>query len=352
MVELEHVRKYLTTCLVKYRGHSEYEDAFQEGMIRAWKDIEDGNTEFLHVARRARVWAFNFIQDSATGRRRATGAHKLTNDGRRSSQGEASREKISSFVEQYFELHDKRPSNVEISQATGLSTSVVSYQLKQLRDGKGINHAIYADHYGEQRIDYKAYTIGHITDENRDYLSSLQKVTWEEEFIDELDFYRTLEMVDPVHREVLYWHHVEGYNAKEVARLLGTAGNSTTGIRRIRAAHDAVKAALYPDEYGEVCRNGHLRTRDNTVTSIRTDKQIAKTCLDCKKDKRKRQAGRRKLKANEIRAQKTHCKNDHEIRGFKSGRRYCKLCNYISRYPGRTTEDISPNSKLWNWDER
>ncbi len=349
MVDLEEIRRYLVKSLSRYRDHSEYEDGFQEAMIRAWKDVEAGNTEFLHVAHRARQWAFNFYKDVGVGRRHHTGAPKLTNAGRRDARGEQSRSKIQQFVDQYYNLHRQEPTNKQVSQGTGLAVGVVSYHRKNMREGKGINHAMYTEQYGEKRMDYAAYKQSHITSDNEDFIYSFNRVQFEDSVIDELDFYRTLEKIEPFHRNVLYWHHVMGYNAKEISKLLGLEGGSTSGSRRLRMAHDAVLAALYPDKYPEVCRNGHHRTSDNTLV-YEGATGIRKVCTDCSSETKKRQSARRKQTKGRV--LKTHCKNNHEIRGYKSGRRYCKVCNYLSRYPGKTDTDISQDSKLWNWDER
>lgn len=350
MVDLEEIRRYLITSLGRYRGHEEYEDGFQEGMIRAWRDIQDGHTEFLHVAHRAKLWAVNYILDSGNGRRRATGAPPMSRNGRNDSQGEKSREKIRQYVSEYVKLHGSEPTNKQVANGTGLSSAVVSHQRKNMREGKGFNHALYTTQYGEKRIDYSAYKSTAITDDNRDFIFSFHKVEFEKEVIDNMDFVALLEKVDVNHRNVLYWHHVLGLNAKEISQRLGLSGGSTTGSRRIKSAHEAVLAIVDPDKHGQRCRNGHLRTSDNTITSVRSDGQLTNLCLDCKEDKRKRQAARRKPTSG--RSKQTHCKNGHEIRGFKSGRRYCKICNKLNQYPGMTVKDIPADSKLWNWDKQ
>ncbi len=348
MVDLEEIRRYLTKALGKYRDHSEYEDGFQEGMIRAWKDVEAGNEDFLHVAHRAKQWAFNYLKDVQAGRRHSTGTPRRTRGGRRDAQGEKTREKICNYVQDHVSLHEVEPTNVEISQGTGLSTSVVGYHRKNMREGRRVNYALYSEQYGETRIDFSAYRFSPITDENRDYIFSFNNTTFEDATVENLDFLRILEKVDQPHRNVLYWHHALDYTAKEIAEMLGLRGGSTTGGRRIKFAHQAVLEALYPEDYIAKCSNNHTRTPENTGTRTGSLGQISRYCKDCQDALRVKQAARRKQTKGRV--LKTHCKNNHEIRGYKSGRRYCKVCNYISRFPGRTDSDISPESKLWAWD--
>jgi len=347
MVDIEKIRRYLITSLASYRGHSEYDDAFQEGMIRAWRDIEDGNDDFRHVAHRAKLWAVAFISESGQGRRRSTGAPPMSRDGRRDAQGDKTREKIKQCIAEYESVHGEEPTNKYIVQSTGISSSVVSIQRKKMREGKGVNHAIYN---GRDRIDHNAYTIGPITLENENDIYGSVTTSFESDLIADMSFKGLLEDLPSEERQVLYWHYVLGLNAKEIAAMLGLAGGSSSGMRKIRAAHHAVKVHLFPEEYQEQCVNGHKRTPENTKVFTNVNGTSSKRCMICQEATRKRQAARRKpRKPREV---KTHCKRDHEIRGYKSNRRYCKICNYMSAYPNKTEADIPPESALWKWDEQ
>lgn len=329
MIDYEAIEGYVRRSLYSYRTHDMMDDAVQEAMIRAWKDHEEGITEQSYLCRRAKIWAFNFLRDAPTGRRTATGAPKKSLEGRQDSRGQKTREKITQFLESYRELHEKDPKIYEVAEATGLSTAVVSYQWKNIREGKTKSNALYTDEYGERRIDYRAYSIGHFTTDNEDpifgYLSKSDRHTesFEDDLLGDLDFNMLLGKVDEVHRKVLYLHHVLGYNAKEVAGALGYEKVSNVGSRRIKAAHEAVRAVVDP-----------------------TFKLP---------EKRKYPVERKRVpKPKKPRPEQTHCSKGHEIRGWRkaSQKRYCKICNNLRTNPGKTVDDIPADSKLWKWDER
>lgn len=355
MIELDDIRRYLYKALSSYTSRSEYEDGLQEGLIRAWKDIEAGNDDFLHVAHRARRWAINFILDSDSGRRKATGAPSRTMEGRKDSHGEATREKIRQFITHYRELHGEEPTQKQVAEGIGYTPQTVGHHMRNMREGRGTNHAIYNEFYGEKRVDYNAYrTSSYNIDsipEDQSKVFARHAISFEDQSVAEMDFYNTLAKVDPIHQQVLFWYYVEGYNYQEVAHLGGATATraSNIGQRRVQAAHKAVLAALYPDKHPEVCTKGHVRTLENTLINVqKTTGRADKTCLDCNSGR-----GRNTTKQTKGRAVATHCKNNHEIRGLRkgSGKRYCKVCNSLNNNPGRTIEDISPESTIWNWDE-
>lgn len=327
MISLEYVENYLYKALVTYRNDENFEDAIQEGLIRAWKDVQENTLSEMtqsYINHRAKQWAKNFIRDSKIGRRRPTGAPLNSKEGRNTKSGVASREKISIFMRDYSDLHDKEPSNIEIAQATGLSAAVVSYQRKAIREGRHHNNAItVTDQDGRTRTDYTAYSVSHFTTTfTEDIIFNIAgKIEWEDETIAEMDFFNLLDGVDQKHKQVLFWHHFMGYNSKEIAGLLGFFPASNTGHRHIKAAHKAVHALLDP--------------------SVAPPKPMLE------------RAPRGPIKQKVGRAVATHCKANHEIRGIRksSGKRYCKICNSLRCNPGRIEADIAPDSKLWSWDE-
>lgn len=328
MINFKRLERYLRVALSSWRAEDTYEDAVQEGLIRAWKDTEAGMADEDHVKSRAKLWAKNYLKDARTGRRTPTGAPSRTRDGRQDSRGIASREKITQFVDEYVRIHDKPPTNIEVSRATGLSTSVVGYQRRVIREGRMQNNAIYTEEYGERRIDHAAYTVGHFTDETSDalegafYSIAANRVNFEEDLISEMDFYALLGKLDERHKKILFWYHILGYEAKEVATALGYAPVSSTGSRHIKDAHTAAKSVLETGELPKVVK----RTYPN----------------------------RRKPRVLKPRPQKTHCTKNHELRGYRpsSGKRYCKICNNLRTHPGKTEADIPETSKLWAWDKR
>lgn len=352
-VDLEEVRKYLLKATMSYRNHSDYEDGFQEGMIRAWKDVQDGNENTLHVCRRAKQWAVNYITDLGSGRRRATGAPVRAHDGLVRAQGDLTREKISQYIDEYMALHETTPTNKQISMATGISSSVVSRQRLNIKTGRGTNFSITTEQYGELRTDWSAYKHSAITDDNRDFVESYKATTFETDLVDELTFYELLAPLSVEHQKALYLYHILGYTGLEIAKHLGLSEHQMTGRRKVNDAHKALKNILDPQI--ETCHNGvHIRTEENTKLTLRSDGYTVKSCLACKTFKKQRDKAlseNNKTRTTKPKIVKTSCKSEHEIRGYKSGRRYCKICNNLRQYPGKTVDQIPAASKLWTWDE-
>lgn len=151
MIDLEVAAKtFRSRMQQKYSTVPNWEDAYQEGVIRMWKDIEAGNTVFKHVINRADMWARNVMFQNAP----QTGEPRRSHTGRSSAQGVKSREKIKLFLDEYMQFHDKMPTNKVISQSTGVHPDNMTEHLRKLREGGG--KATFTDDVG--RINRAAYS--------------------------------------------------------------------------------------------------------------------------------------------------------------------------------------------------
>jgi DNA-directed RNA polymerase specialized sigma24 family protein len=71
-LNLPNVERVLRSHLHKLKHLDRWEDGIQEGLIRAWKDMEEGMDAYWQVINRAKMWAKTYILNS-DGRRHATG---------------------------------------------------------------------------------------------------------------------------------------------------------------------------------------------------------------------------------------------------------------------------------------
>lgn len=107
-----YLEKFLRYKLYHYRDDLEFEDAIQEGLIRAWKDHETGNYEIAHLRNRAWSWSHNYLYKEGTY---ATGSElKRSREGITKKSGDATREKVQAFQNEYYAIHEKKPSYKDI----------------------------------------------------------------------------------------------------------------------------------------------------------------------------------------------------------------------------------------------
>lgn len=351
-LDLSTVERIVRSNIRSYRDDPRFEDAVQEALIRAWKDMESGDyvEDLGYIINRAKLWARSFLQRKST---RTTGSPPLSRDGKMTEQGEKTRQKIMSYTSEYFRLHNRKPSNRETAKALGLTLTTVANQRINIAKGH-YDHAVYdvEDKTGRRRLAKTYFLPVHLdsvftstmdsdgsSDPRTDALVAIP--SFEGDVLDEMSFRSLLDQIPEENRKAVYLHYGLGYSLVECSQILGIT--QKIFYTRMAKAKDEIRAIMDPDFAAEYhkepeppkCRNGH-------------EKPDTGRCKECIQNYEKRRAGRKKGVKVE-RKPRTHCKRDHEIRGFKSGRPYCKVCNYMSQNPDK---EIPETSKLWLWDER
>ena len=346
--QLKTVEKMVRTAIKSYRQDLRYEDAVQEALIHAWKDIQSGEYDFNHMTNRAKLWARSFLQKPYA---RTTGAPPLSRDGVTTEDAERKRQKITSYVHEFSKLHDRKPSNSEVAQALGIPLATVAQQRINIATG-AYDHAIYEGEGKRRRIASAYFNPAHL-----DAVIDPDTSAWaadhgfENETVANLDFERLLSGLSTDSRNVIYYHVFMGYNKRETSQFIGiTQRQLDTRLQRaldeVRAYYD-VNFVLPPD----TCPNGHEKTEENARYTSEGHRRC-KPCIAAYEDKRraKVKAERAAARAAKPQVLKTHCKRGHEIRGLRrgDGKRYCKVCNYMRSHDGNLPKD---GSKIYEWDQ-
>jgi RNA polymerase sigma factor (sigma-70 family) len=347
MDQLKNIEKIVRHAIYSYRADLRYEDAVQEALIRAWKDIQEGNEEFHHVANRAKLWARSFLQKHYA---RTFGSPALSKDGVTTEEAERKRQKIISYVHEFSKLHDRKPSNSEVAKALGMPLATVAQQRINIATGQ-YDHAVYEAEGSRRRIAstyFKPVHMDAFEAPDKDMMAS--KTTFEGDLIAQIDFELMLKALSDDSRHIVYYHIFMGYNKRETSQYMGITQRQLD--TRLERALAEVRAWYAGEEFvvpPEMCPNGHEKTEENTVTNAEGHRRC-RLCIQRYEDKRraKIKEQRAAARANRPKFRKTHCKRNHEIRGIRpDGKRYCKVCNYM-RSRG---EEPGPNSKIWEWDQ-
>jgi RNA polymerase sigma factor (sigma-70 family) len=344
--QLKSVEKMVRKAISSYRTDLRYEDAVQEALIRAWKDIQDGSEDFNHVANRAKLWARAFLQKPYA---RTTGSPALSMDGVTTEDAERKRQKIISYVHEFSKLHDRKPSNSEVSQALGIPLATVAQQRINIASG-AYDHAVYEAEGSRRRISRTYFQPVHLDAfEAPDKDSMAAKVGFESDVIAKIDFELLLKSLTEDSRQVIYYHVFMGYNKRETSQWMGISQRQLD--TRMARALDEVRAYWDPtfELPQDECPNGHPKTEENTKVTKEGHKRCA-LCIKAYEDKRRARVKEQRAAARAAKPKvlKSHCKRDHEIRGIRpDGRRYCKVCNYLKN----TGKEPAPDSKVWVWDQ-
>lgn len=283
----------ITRKLQKYYGLDRYEDGLQEAFIRAWKDIENGYEDYWHIVHRAVHWGRAFIFDSDR-ERHPTGDLGRSREGQIQSQGEASREKIRNFCQEYRALHDKTPTHKVIAEGTGLTPKTVSHHVRRMKESRSSNIPI-----RRNRLDRREFTQVHLSrllwataGEDSQSLSRFFSCdSFEDEIVGQKNFEDMVNLLpNEGMRQALTLRYVYGYTGREIGLALGASESNaqSKAHRLLQRAHRDLRAFLAPEVSPPVtgdlrpkCRRGHVRTPENTYK--RSDGN--QTCNECRRVK-------------------------------------------------------------------
>jgi RNA polymerase sigma factor (sigma-70 family) len=275
-----YLEKFLRYKLFHYRDDLEFEDAIQEGLIRAWKDHESGKYEPNHLRNRAWSWAHNFLYKDGTY---ATGTElKRSREGITKKHGDAIREKVQQYQKEYYAIHAKKPSYQTVAEGTGFSKSQVAVAIRSLKTMNHIKPAYYVDSTGKTRLDHSAYRPSPLyqVDLNGEECIDprAEKLTvenWEEEYIGTQAFGKMIEFLKWDSKAIVILYFMYGYSQREIAIHLGysdTKSGQAIVSRLFRKALEDIKEHEEAKQVGKWvqpqkwshCKAGHPMTPDNT----------------------------------------------------------------------------------------
>lgn len=333
-IEFEAVKRYLRKALDSWWEHPRFEDAIQEGVIQAWRDVDAGIGPDLKILRRAKLKSRTFLINPD---RSATGAPRRSHDGSVTEEGERKREKVRMYMDEFYAIHDRLPYQKEIAQAVGVSESTADRIKRDLRDGR-FNHAQYE--YTESG--YKRLARSYFSEVHLDGLvSEVEKgdasyvkhfdsgYNLEDEVLGDLGFADVLSSLEPEDREILYLRFYLGWNATEIGKHLGISRQ--LGNKRVSRAVNRARRLLSPENpFTGYCAQGHERTESTTRIVTLVDGRTRRACTVCESNNAEKGWSRHPKDPNYVHParKKTHCQRGHLIDGErKNGTRYCRTCN-------------------------
>lgn len=331
----EEADRYLHTTLGKWRAHLPelWEDAYQEGMIQVWRDVESGvdggETTKLKILRRAKQRANGFFHRNGEY---FYGKPPKSRDGIRRN-GE-SLEKVQVFLEEYLPVHDwVYPTAKHVADCIGLTPNQAEVALRNIKTGN-IDHMKYRDdgrkdwdYYSEMSVELLG-SAGDDPSSNRSWTDAPDvqgyAVSFEDELVANHSVIDLIKKLQPNHQKVLYYYLYEGYTPTDIARMNGTIVNANAiGNKTFKSAISQLQMLM--DPYHGECTAGHKRTLETSVVKKREDGYYIRMCSVCRTN-----AGGVKIPAKHKksgRPTKTVCPKGHQKDQVDShGRLRCSKC--------------------------
>lgn len=198
--------------ILRYRRHSEWEDLLQEGRLIAWAAFDTG----VRDARTLLNKATNRAGSIVSGRSQPAGKPEKSHDFTRSEQGEATRYKIRSFLDQFVALHDRQPTHSEISRGVGIKTPNVKHHMNRLYSGPTSDEVrvipiddFYAHNPGEHSLDMYAW-----------------EDSFEDETVDRLVVSDLMSQLREKERKAVHLRYWEDQSYPAITQALGSRGKT------------------------------------------------------------------------------------------------------------------------------
>lgn len=343
----DEAERYLRAALSRWQKQlpDMYEDAFQEGMIQCWRDVEAGETIKLKILRRASMSANKFFHRNGEY---YFGKPRKSRDGLRTNAKTV--EKIQVYLTEVMPLRDNVwPTPIEVSNAIGIPYSAASKILKDIREGR-VDHMVYRE---DGRMDWDYYktfsveTLGSTNEEgnaSRHWTDDMRfAASFEDDTASSMDMESLLRQLNTKHRSVLYMYLYQGMSANEIGKHYGHTTNlSAKGARHISNAVNQARMIVHPYE-GE-CTNGHARDTSNTKVSKREDGVYFRTCTICKVSNAEKTNAKQKATGFKTgRKEKAYCPQNHlkDVRDSRGALRCSKCRSKAQRdYTARQRENL------------
>lgn len=283
-IDYHKVEAFVRTGLIRYRDMMDFEDAIQEGLVRAWKDAEEGQKNELWIMRRAKHWAWSILTNDY---KLPTGHPGRDLEGRTKSSGDASREKIRAYMEEFVKLHDRAPFYREIAAGIGVSKDTVAHHMKYMRAHGNVT-VQYRTNGDRRRVDRSAYVHSPLMvkglegDEDIDPEAERQAAapSAEDVFMATETFRGLLSPISVESQQSLFMSHALDWTYKQIGEFFDGPSAHSKGYRMLLKAHQEVRDKVYrvpgpvtksPKRRGgrprkPDCPKGHAYTLENTGT--------------------------------------------------------------------------------------
>lgn len=283
------------------------DDAVQEGMIYAWKDMGSGEYTDTHIVHRAQQKAWAWFRDDGKSKAVSTGGYNRSREGQALSvEAEAKKEKFRIFVEAHLSLHNQYPSRAAVIEATGLSPETATLYLSKYRNGGFYNMAQYRDEYGQRALQRPTMTsmdtpVGHDGKNTiGDLAATIVTDQFEDDLVGQMNYeYLLSKVILDKNREALdRW--INGDTKQEIGDNTTWTTKSAAiqrGNRMVQAALVDIRRYLRGDNVqdtaavleeldknprlSKTCRKGHPYTVENTEIFSTKSGKVARRCLIC-----------------------------------------------------------------------
>lgn len=297
---LERLPTILRRNLRSYDRFSDLEDAVQEGLIRAWRDLEEGAKDDTWIIRRAGVWAKASLTDI---NKLPTGHPGRTREGMHKK--DSAYDQVQAAKTELETLYGRTPTQSEVAKAADLPKSVVGHHF-HLR----VENAIYRnDPDGRRRIDRTAYhnvpllVEGSLSGDvgiHPEAESKRFSVSDEEAILSKLQFEYLISTLDDELKTVATLHYKEDKSFAQIRDIMEYP-NTTMAQRRVGAALDQIRVDIFgitqvdkPKGGNKVpgrkvgapkrfeCKEGHEMTPENSGPQANGRGVYCRTCSRAK----------------------------------------------------------------------
>lgn len=305
---LEKLPRIMRGSLRSYHDLENWEDSIQEGLIRAWKDLEEGGRDDTYVVRRAKVWAQSHLLDES---RLPSGHPGRERTGMIRKRDLARAEKVQNFVREYVELHDRKPSVKEVAEGVGISRNSASFQLRTLNHRRGgYQLKVDGDRFRLDRNAYKKVPLIVVAEDGNETIHPdterlVQDRPFEELITGQENFNRLLKFLNTDQQRILTLYHLYDWDYNQIGRHEGITRQSA--YKRIERAHAELRRILTGERptrptlpRGKTtrkkrthCKRGHEFTEDNVIYQT-NGRGVA--CKTCNRENRRRRYHEKKQK--------------------------------------------------------
>lgn len=200
----------IKNLIVRYCTPSNFDDAVQEALIKAWQ-LSDSDYSRDKILAKAVDRGKAVINPNAGSV--PLGKPTRSKTGYRSFEGNSSRQKIKQFQTDFQQLHNRLPAIVEISRGLGMSTRNVADHLVKIRTDRRSVPVSETNRLREPL----SYSLDVLNAEDEIVANTIE---FEDMLLDCLSFIEMVSTLEQDDRELLYLAHVQGMTNAEVSRCL------------------------------------------------------------------------------------------------------------------------------------
>lgn len=203
----------------KYHTHPDAEDLAQEGVIRAWKLWMDNTADEPYgpgyILYWSMIWVSRYVGDKSSPFTGSASQHGggTAQETHTTERGDAIRDKIKSAQREFYDIHRKMPSHVEIGKMTGLEARRVSKYVNR----PNFNLPPEVDRVRHVTLD-KNEEVGEWA--SADLVKATSQESFEDTVVASMSIRAALPELKPREREVIFLHYWKDLPQATVAKTM------------------------------------------------------------------------------------------------------------------------------------